>query len=113
MRRLLVSCALLLVPLAASAGERVHSLLEMRETDVIVQKWDTSCGAAALATVLDFEHGDAVTEREVAAAMLRETGLPKVKYRGGFSLLDLKRYANGRGYEADGYSGMTLGDLPD
>ena len=113
MGRWLLACICCALPLRATAGERVRSLLELREEHVVVQKWDTSCGASALATVLNFEYGDTVGEREVAAAMLRQAGVLKVKYRGGFSLLDLKRYANARGYEADGYSGMSLGDLAD
>jgi len=113
MRILFLSCICCAIPLWATAGERVQSLIQLREQHVVVQKWDTSCGAAALATVLNFEYGDAVSEREVAAAMLRQTGVQKVKYRGGFSLLDLKRYASGRGYEADGYSDLSLADLTD
>lgn len=112
MRGVLIACLCSALPLAAMAGERVRSLQEMREQYVIVQKWDTSCGAAALATVLNFEYGDPLSERDITAAMLKETGVPKVKYRGGFSLLDLKRYANGRGYAADGYADMTMADLP-
>lgn len=44
----------------------VRSLLEMRRHNVVVQEWDLSCGAAALTTVLNYQHGDPVTEREVA-----------------------------------------------
>jgi predicted double-glycine peptidase len=113
MRGFLIGYLCCAMPIVAAAGERVQSLQEMREHDVIVQKWDTSCGAAALATVLNFEHSDPISERDITAAMLKETGIPKVKYRGGFSLLDLKRYANGRGYAADGYADMTMADLPD
>ena len=37
---------------AAEGGRKpVRSLLEIREEGVIVQKWETSCAAAALATV--------------------------------------------------------------
>src|SRR6185437_10153264 len=112
MRILFLSCICCAIPLWATAGERVQSLIQLREQHVVVQKWDTSCGAAALATVLNFEHGDRVSERDITAAMLKETGIPKVKYRGGFSLLDLKRYATGRGYAADGYADMAVADLP-
>jgi predicted double-glycine peptidase len=34
-----------------------------------------------------------------------------VKYRGGFSLLDLKRFAESRGYTADGYMQVSLENL--
>jgi hypothetical protein len=39
----------------------VRSLLEMRQERVIVQKWETSCAAAALATVLTFSRNDPIT----------------------------------------------------
>jgi predicted double-glycine peptidase len=89
----------------------VRSLLEIRQANVIVQQWDTSCGAAALATLLTYHHGDPVSERAVAQGMLGKTDPLRVKVRGGFSLLDLKRYAEARGFQADGYSGVSLADL--
>jgi hypothetical protein len=48
---------------AGEARKPVRSLLEIREDRVIVQKWETSCAAAALATVLTFSHNDPVTEK--------------------------------------------------
>src|SRR4051812_6202207 len=56
----------------------VRSLLEQRFESVIQQKWDISCGAAALATLLTFQLGDRVSEREVAQGMLRRTDPLKV-----------------------------------
>ena len=60
---------------SAFAGEQerkpVRSLLEIRQEGVIVQKWETSCAAAALATVLTFSQNDPVTEKFVAGRMLR------------------------------------------
>ena len=98
---------------AASAEGRgpVRSLLEIRQANVIVQQWDTSCGAAALATLLTYHHGEPVSERAVAQAMLGKTDPLRVKVRGGFSLLDMKRYAEARGFRADGYTGVSLADL--
>jgi predicted double-glycine peptidase len=92
-------------------GGPVRSLLEIRQANVIVQQWDVSCGAAALATLLTYHHGEPVSERAVAQAMLGKTDPLRVKVRGGFSLLDLKRYAEARGFQADGYTGMSLDDL--
>ena len=69
------------------AAEPVRSLLEIRRENVIVQKWDISCGAAALATLLTFQHGHPVSEEAVARGMLRRTDPLRVKYRGGFSLV--------------------------
>ena len=42
---------------SAHAREPVRSLLEIRRENVIVQRWDVSCGAAALATLLTYHHG--------------------------------------------------------
>jgi predicted double-glycine peptidase len=106
----LVLTALLAAALPVQARP-VQSLLEMRTQGVVLQKWDISCGAAALATLLTYQLHDPVSERQVALAMLHGTDPLKVKYRGGFSLLDMKKYAASRGFEADGYEGMTIADL--
>ena len=95
----------------AQAREPVRSLLEIRQANVIVQQWDVSCGAAALATLLTYHQGDPVSEKAVAQAMLGKTDPLRVKLRRGFSLLDLKRYAEARGFQAEGYSGMSLAEL--
>jgi predicted double-glycine peptidase len=89
----------------------VRSLLEIRQANLIPQRWDTSCGAAALATLLQYQHGLHDSEKEIAEGMLRVTDPLKVKVRGGFSLLDLKRYADARGLEGIGYMNLGLDDL--
>src|SRR5690606_23947625 len=105
------------LPAVSSADGRgpVTSLLEMRRDRVVVQQWDLSCGAAALATLLNYQHGDAVSEREVARGLIqREEYLEQpllVQARQGFSLLDLKRYVEQRGYRGIGYGQLTLADL--
>lgn len=76
-----------------------------------MQECDTSCGAAALATVFTYSLHDPVSEREVARGMLRMTEALKVKYRGGFSLLDMKHFAELRGYKGEGYRRLTLDSL--
>ena len=89
----------------------VRSLQEIRQEGVVLQKWDTSCGAAALATVLTYSLNDPVSEREVARGMLKMTEPLKVKYRGGFSLLDMKHFAELRGYKGVGYWRLNLDGL--
>jgi predicted double-glycine peptidase len=93
------------------AAPPVVSLLEIRQSRVVIQQWDLSCGAAALATVLTYQHGDPVSEKEVAEGMLRRTDPLRVRVRGGFSLLDLKRFVETRGYEGVGYMKLTLDNL--
>jgi hypothetical protein len=86
----------------------VRSLLELHNAGVVRQHWDLTCGAAAIATLLDGQFGRQVSERQVAVAMLRKTNPLLVRLRLGFSLLDLKRYAASQGLEAEGYSGLSL-----
>lgn len=93
----------------------VKSLFEMRQENTVIQQWDLSCGAAALTTLLNFQHQDMVTEKAVATALMgREEYIKNpmlVNIRQGFSLLDLKRYVDGRGYEGIGYGKLTFDDL--
>jgi len=113
--------ALLLVSQLVTAAQGFHvavaqqgpvrSLQEIRQEGVVIQRWDTSCGAAALATVLTFSLHDPVTERDVAGGMLRMTEPLKVKYRGGFSLLEMKHFVESRGFKGVGYRGMKLAQL--
>ncbi|WP_177307538.1 C39 family peptidase [Pseudoduganella namucuonensis] len=78
---------------------------------MIVQQWDNSCAAAALATILTYYKGMTVSEEQVARGMLRRTDPLRVRSRGGFSFLDMKRHVGQLGFDSDGYSGMALEDL--
>ena len=89
----------------------VRSLREIRSANVVMQKWDSSCGAAVLVTVMNFSFGDRQDEAEVANWML-ENGDPElIKKQGGFSLLDMKKLAANRGYSAEGYENLDVADL--
>jgi uncharacterized protein len=89
----------------------VRSLVEMRQENTVIQKWDMSCGAAALATLLTYQHQDPISERKIAEFMLKQTDPLRVKVRGGFSLLDLKRYVESREYHGNGYFKLTYDQL--
>lgn len=105
---------MLLLGIADAWAERaspVRSLREIRQANVVVQQWDTSCGAAALATLLTYQHGLPVPEKAIAEAMLQRSDPLKVKVRGGFSLLDLKRYADAQGLQGVGYMNLSLENL--
>ena len=110
--RIFLTAAVLFASASAAANPgAVRSLLEIRQEKVVVQQWDMSCGAAALATVLTYQLGDPISEKRIAYDMLRRTNPLRVKYRGGFSLLDMKRYAETRGFAANGYARLTLQNL--
>ena len=101
----------------AQESRPVMSLAEIRTRNVIIQQWDISCGAAVLATVLKYQHGENVTEREIALEMIgREEYLANpvlVRIREGFSLLDMKRVAEARGYRGTGFGKLDFEDLID
>ncbi len=103
--------------ISASAEEQgpVKSLLEMRHQDVIVQHFDLSCGAAALATLLDYQFGEHFTEKQVAEGLIARKEYiahPEIlRIRQGFSLLDMKRYVDKLGFQGIGYGQLELKDL--
>ena len=103
------------LPLVAARAEPVRSLMEMREEGVVLQQWDLSCAAAALATVLRYQHGEPVTERQVALGMIGRMEYLEnpelLRLRQGFSLLDMKRYAERLGYRGIGLGQMAFEDL--
>lgn len=124
-RRLAVfaSLALLAVPGAfaastapAKAGATrlsvpVRSMQELRFARLVPQSWDASCGAAALSTLLTYHLDLPVSEYAIATWILRGVDPQRVRARGGFSLLDLKRFAQAIGLRADGYARMTLAEV--
>ena len=81
----------------------VKSLKEIRSKNIVKQSLDYSCGPASLATLLSYYFDDKVTEADILESLLSTTSVEKIKAKKGFSLLDLKRFAVGRGYDVVGY----------
>lgn len=90
-----------------------RSLKDLRDENVVRQAQDYSCGAAALATLLSFGLGDAVTEAEILSDLLNVLSPADVagRQKEGFSLLDLQRVAQRRGYKAQAFR-LQARDLP-
>lgn len=88
---------------------KVMSFKERQFRAIVRQQYDYSCGSAALATLLTYQYDDPTSEASIFRAMWDQGDQPKIK-REGFSLLDLKRYLETRGYSADGYA-ATLDKL--
>lgn len=83
--------------------KEIKPLREIKRANVVNQSLDFSCGTAGLSTLFNFYLGDNISEAEIIEALLKIIPLEKVKERRGFSLLDLKLYAQQRGYNAVGY----------
>ena len=84
-------------------NKNVRSLKEIRQENVVTQSLDFSCGAAGLATLFHYYLNDPVPEIEIINSLLNTIPLDKVIARQGFSLFDLKKFAQSRGYKVTGY----------
>ena len=79
-----------------------QSMTEARFSGAIRQKYDFSCGSAALATLLRFHYGYDVGEEKAFRGMWA-TGNQEQIRKVGFSLLDMKRWLARRGLTGEGY----------
>lgn len=84
------------------AYKEVVSIRERRYQNLVEQKTDFSCGAAAMATILNNAYGWNLQEEEVIKGMLT-TADPEMVRTQGFSMLDMKRYSEAIGLRARGY----------
>jgi len=80
----------------------VESMQEQRFHRIIRQHYDFSCGSAALATLLTW-HLDTPTDEQTALKAMFDGGDQEKIRNEGFSMLDMKRYAESIGMQADGY----------
>jgi predicted double-glycine peptidase len=82
---------------------RVTSIKQARQASTLLQQYDFSCGSAALATLLTHHYGSPITEQAVFEEMFARGDQQKIQ-REGFSLLDMKKFLQARGYTADGFN---------
>ncbi|HEX8400473.1 MAG TPA: C39 family peptidase [Allosphingosinicella sp.] len=87
----------------------VRSLEERRYETVVRQKYDFSCGSAAVATLLKYHYGDRHDEETAFRGMWAEGDRAQIR-RLGFSLLDMKLYMSKLGFRADGFK-VSLEDI--
>ena len=80
----------------------VRSWKERTFDGLVRQQTDFSCGAAVMATVFNEAYGRETTEGQVLVNMLKVAD-PDIVREKGFSLLDMKNFAQSIGMEAEGY----------
>ncbi|HET8849363.1 MAG TPA: C39 family peptidase [Marinobacter sp.] len=80
----------------------VSSYQQQRFNTIYRQEYDFSCGSAALASLLSFHYDRPMTEQEAFEGMWTLSDQDKVRQY-GFSMLDMKRYLESEGYQADGF----------
>jgi len=100
----LAAAAPVVLPGVQGGSYSLHmtSLKEIRFRNTIRQKYDFSCGSAAVATLLTYQYGYPVDEQEAFVQMYAHGDRPKIN-REGFSLLDIKRFLQANGFDADGF----------
>lgn len=116
-QRLVIAVGLLLISVSLNAAEldryfasyqaptfkkSVVSLRERKFLNLVAQQVDYSCGAAAVATILQYSYGIRVDEQAVIEGMLAVSDEAIVQRR-GFSLLDIKHYLERVGFRGRGY----------
>ncbi len=91
------------VPFGGTYAVKVTSLKEARYRTTIAQRYDYSCGSAAVATLLTFQYGYRIGEEEVFREMYARGDEARIR-KEGFSLLDMRRFLRGHGFEGDGFA---------
>ncbi|ROL70604.1 C39 family peptidase [Pseudomonas vranovensis] len=90
------------LPGGAVVFKPIQSVRERKFADLVQQKTDFSCGAAALATILRQAYWLDVNEEQIIEGMLAHSDHDVVRVQ-GFSMLDMKRYVESLGMRARGY----------
>lgn len=90
---------------SARIEQRVTSLVALRDAGVVKQRFDYSCGSAALATILTYGLNDPVGEDDLLRALLEPLAPEELAelQKKGLSLLHLQRLAQQRGHKAQGF----------
>lgn len=104
---LLVSVGQAAEPETIRPGTKVtrHTIKDLRDKNVVKQRLDYSCGAAALATLLRYYFNEPTSEARILKIILSKLSDDerRLKETRGLSLLDLKRAAEELGYRAAGF----------
>jgi uncharacterized protein len=88
----------------------ITSMRSAKLKSTLLQKYDFSCGSAALATLLTYHYNFPVNEQTVFEEMYAQGDQQKI-HKEGFSLLDMKRYLASHGFVADGFEHQPLDKL--
>ena len=84
-------------------NKNIISMREQHFINMVPQQTDFSCGAAALATIMNYAYNFNLTEADVIEGMLKVSD-PQLVQSKGFSLLDIKNYVETLGLRGRGYS---------
>jgi predicted double-glycine peptidase len=91
------------IPGGGNIHKNLVSMRELKFVDMVPQRTDFSCGAAALATILKYSYNQAITEDDVITGLMKVSDIDLVRQK-GFSLLDIKNYTQSIGMRGRGYN---------
>ena len=100
------------VELGSNGGHYYMNIMSWADIpfrSIVRQKYDFSCGSAAVATLLTYHYGRPTPEQLPFTEMWK-AGDQKVITKSGFSLFDMKTYLQTVGLHAEGYR-MNVDDL--
>lgn len=91
----------------------VQSWDELKDTNLVRQKYDYSCGAASLSSILSYYYGISTSEKEILDSLLESKGIDveqkeiieideELRAKAHLSFLDLAHYAEQKGLRAMG-----------
>jgi predicted double-glycine peptidase len=80
----------------------VRSIHEIRYNHIVSQRYDYSCGSAALATLLKYGYGIDIPESDMIQRMM-VFSTPEVVVKNGFSMLDMKKFVETIGLRGRGF----------
>jgi predicted double-glycine peptidase len=90
----------------------VKSLVDMRFESVVRQKYDLSCGAAAMATIFQYYYHSEIGEKAIIDGIFEFGDEEKIS-RDGFSMLELKQFAENEGFVVQVYRLSDVNVLAD
>lgn len=94
----------------AAFNVKRKTFVDLRFKNIVRQRFDLSCGAAAVATLMRYYYGDRITEKAIIKDIATYGDIEKIK-KFGFSMLELKRYGDRRGYVVRGFKVKSAKDL--
>jgi uncharacterized protein len=93
----------------ANYSVKVMSWADIPFRSIVRQRYDFSCGSAAVATLLTYHYARPTSEQQSFAAMWK-AGDQSTIMKSGFSMFDMKNYLHSIGLHAEGYR-MSVADL--
>jgi uncharacterized protein len=88
---------------------KVMSWVDIPFRAIVRQRYDFSCGSAAVATLLTYHYGRPTTE-EMSFEQMWKAGDKSIITKSGFSMFDMKNYLQSIGLRSEGYR-LSVDDL--